>query len=121
MNSCSVSSSGVQVHKLVEVDGIRLPTVLYALRSGRERPVSVRIVDPLPSGIPPEAVAVHDDFDGDGWQFDSDGELAYSRELEPGETYKTALFVGLDADRARKFTGSPRVADVRSLVTPEIA
>ena len=117
MNSLSVSSGGVQVHKLVEVDGVRLPTVLYALQSGRERPVSVRMVDPLPSGIPPEAIAVHDDFDGDGWQLDSGGELAYSRELEPGETCKTALFVGLDAGRARQFSETPRVEDVRLLTT----
>ena len=120
MNSLSASRGGVQVYKSVEVEGVRLPTVLYALQSEREQPISVRMVDPLPSGVPPEAIAVHDDFDGDGWELGADGRLAYSRELEPGEMCKTALFVGLDAGRARRFSETPRVEDVRPL-PPKIA
>ena len=118
MNSLSASRGGVQVHKMIEVERVQLPTVLYALQSEREQSVSVRMVDPLPPGVPPEAIAVHDDFDGDGWELGADGQLTYSRELEPGEMYKTALFVGLDSGRARRFCETPRVEDVSPLTTP---
>jgi hypothetical protein len=76
--------------------------------------VSVRVHDEDPEGVPADAIAVHDDYDADGWRVHEDGGLEYSRDLAPGETRKTAFFVSTSADLAERFFVTPSIEDVRT-------
>jgi hypothetical protein len=112
--SLSVSRGGVQIRKTVLVDDTPMPTVLYAVASTREEPVAVRMLDEVPDAVPTEAIAVHDDYDADGWRIHDEGNLEYSRELVPGETRKTAFFVSVTDDLAQRFFVTPSIEDVRT-------
>jgi hypothetical protein len=111
--SLSVSRGGVKIRKTVLVDEPPMPTVLYAVASTRDGGVAVRVLDEVPEGVPTEAIAVHDDYDADGWRIHEDGDLEYRRELAPGETRKTAFFVSASEDLAQRFFVTPSIEDVR--------
>lgn len=111
--SLSVSRGGVQIRKTVLLEDAPMPTVVYAIASTREDAVAVRVIDEVPEGVPSEAIAVHDDYDADGWRVHADGDLEYTRELAPGETRKTAFFVGVDEEFADRFFVTPSIEDVR--------
>jgi hypothetical protein len=112
--SLTVSRGGVRIRKTVLVEDAPMPTVLYAIASTRDHRVSVRVIDEVPEGIPQGAIAVHEKYDGDGWRIHEDGDLEYSRELDPNEARKTAFFVSVDPDLIERFFVAPSIEDVRT-------
>lgn len=112
-SSLSVSRGGVRIRKTVMVDEVAIPTVAYVVESDRDQPVTVRVVDEVPDGVPSGAVAVHDAYDAGGWRVDDDGYLEYRRDLAPSETRKTAFFVDVDEALAREFFVAPSIETVR--------
>lgn len=117
--SLSVSRGGVTIRKTVLVDDTPIPTVVYAIASTRDERAAVRVIDEVPDAVPEGAVAVHPDYDAEGWRVHPGGDhLEYERELAPSETAKTAFFVKVPEDLAQQFFVTPSIEDVRRVSVP---
>lgn len=89
-----------------------MPMVAYVLTTGRERPVTVRLLEQLPERVDRADVGLHDDYGGENWQVGVDG-VEFEATLDPDERVRTGFFVDCAPGTADAFYVAPSVEDVR--------
>ncbi|MFT4909036.1 MAG: ElaB/YqjD/DUF883 family membrane-anchored ribosome-binding protein [Natronomonas sp.] len=105
----TTASDGVTVEKSFEPDDFPVPAIAFDLRSERETPASVQIVDTVPDDVAPENIGFHPKYGAEFWDADGD-EIIFRRELAPEESYTTVYGLrGGDASVATKFLSEPRL------------
>lgn len=110
----TVVADGVVVEKRIDLDSMPLPAISLQIASERSEPVDVTVVDEVPSGISPEHIAFHPEYDGDRWTVYGDGELVWRDTLAPGERRRTVYGVWLSDPRTiRSWLTPPTVDAVR--------
>jgi hypothetical protein len=82
------SSDGVSVEKSFEPDDFPVPAIAFVVRSERDEPVSVRLVDSVPSHVPPEDIGFHPKYGAEFWGVEGET-IVFEREFEPDEEYTT--------------------------------
>lgn len=92
----TAATDGVQLQKYVEETEFKYPSVVYELESTRDEAVSIRIVDRIPDDVDPGDVGFHPDYGRDHWSVE-DRTLAFERELDAGDAYRTVFAVQPDA------------------------
>ncbi|PSQ13940.1 hypothetical protein BRD02_11010 [Halobacteriales archaeon QS_8_69_73] len=107
-----VSENGVTVEKSFEPAEFSVPAIAYTVRSEREEPVSVRLVDDVPDDVDPDDVGFHPDHGAEYWGIESE-DIALERSLDPGEEFVTVYGVrGEDAAGVERFLTPPTVESV---------
>lgn len=102
-------SDGVTVEKSFEPDDFPVPAIAFDLRSERETPASVQIIDTVPDDVAPENIGFHPKYGAEFWDADGD-KIIFERELAPEESYTTVYGLrGGDAAVATKFLSEPRL------------
>lgn len=105
----TVADSGVEVRKSLDTDRSRDSVVEFTLRSDREEPVEIRLADPIPASVQPDAVEL-DRRPGAGvWRVDG-GKLVFECWLDPGEELTTSYRVRGDVDVASRPPVEPDLA-----------
>ena len=107
-----VSENGVTVEKSFEPAEFSVPAIAYTVRSEREEPVSVRLVDDVPDDVDPDDVGFHPDHGAEYWGIEGE-DIALERSLDPGEEFVTVYGVrGEDAAGVERFLTRPTVESV---------
>ena len=107
-----VSENGVTVEKSFEPAEFSVPAIAYTVRSEREEPVSIRLVDDVPDDIDPENVGFHSDHGAEYWAIEGE-DIALQRILDPGEEFVTVYGVrGEDAAGVERFLTRPTVESI---------
>jgi tetrahydromethanopterin S-methyltransferase subunit G len=108
----TVERDDVIVEKSFEPDDFPVPAIAFTIRSERETPVSVRLVDTVPDDVAPENIGFHPKYGAEFWDVE-DGRIVFRRDLAPGEEYTTVYGLrGGDADTAAKFMSEPTLESV---------
>lgn len=104
----TVEERGVTVEKSFDTDSFPLPTVVLTLTNRTTSPAHVSLVDDIPDDVPMSDVGFHPDYGADNWTADRDGEVAFDREFEAGESVTTVYAVrAADVDRRERFLRPP--------------
>lgn len=108
----TVASEGVTVEKSFEPNDFPVPAIAFAVRSEREVPVSVRLVDSVPEDVAPENIGFHPKYGAEFWSVDGEG-IVFERELAPNEEYTTVYGLrGDDGEDPEKFLSEPTLESV---------
>lgn len=111
----TVSADGISVEKRFEREDFAVPAVQLTVRSDREQPTTVRIVDHVPEEFPMDSVGFHPEYYNDDWTAFKDHRVEFERELGPGEELVTVYGVRLsESDEIESFMGEPELVDVES-------
>lgn len=107
-----VSENGVTVEKSFEPADFSVPAIAYTVRSEREEPVSVRLVDDVPDDVDPDDVGFHPNHGAEYWGIEGE-DIALERSLDPGEEFVTVYGVrGEDAAGVERFLTRPTIGSV---------
>lgn len=108
-DSIDAEQDGLRLTKEVEIAGDDVSHVRFTLRSERDGPASVRLVDDVPEAIPDGRVGLHPDH-RDRWTVE-DRRLVFEADVDPGEEVTTLYGVNTaDPDEAAEFLVSPSVS-----------
>lgn len=108
----TAASDGVSVEKSFEPDDFPVPAIAFVLRSDRSETVTVRLVDTVPSRVPPEDIGFHPKYGAEFWDVEGDT-IVFEREFEPNEEYTTVYGLrGGDANDAEDFMSEPTIESV---------
>jgi hypothetical protein len=109
-HTVDATNDGVTVRKGLDLDTLALPALKFEIRSDRDHPVGVRVVDDLPTSVDPDRVGVHTDFGADQWTAFEDGRVTFTTRLDPERPVVTLYGIWLDEpDRAHELLGRPSV------------
>ena len=109
-HTVDATSDGVTVRKGLDLDTLALPALKFEIRSERDDPVGVRVVDRLPTAVDPNRVGVHADFAADQWTAFEDGRVAFTTRLDPDRPVVTLYGIWMDdPSRVHELLGSPDV------------
>jgi len=109
-HTVDATSDGVTVRKGLDLDTLALPALKFEIRSERDDPVGVRVVDWLPTAIDPNRVGVHADFAADQWTAFEDGRVAFTTRLDPDRPVVTLYGIWMDdPSRVHELLASPDV------------
>jgi hypothetical protein len=109
-HTVDATSDGVTVRKGLDLDALALPALKFEIRSERDDPVGVRVVDRLPAAINPDRVGVHADFAADQWTAFEDGRVTFTTRLDPERPVVTVYGIWMDdPSRVYGLLGSPDV------------
>lgn len=116
-----VTVDDVTVEKHLHQDHPQHEAVSFEIRSDRENPVRLKLLDPIPDEFP---VGFHPDFGGEYWTFTDQG-AEFERVIVGGETYQTAYGVGnVSEAEESSLTVDPKVeisADIGAPIEPDWA
>lgn len=111
-----VEHHGVTVEKSYEPDDFPVPAIAFVVRSTRDKPVDVRLIDDVPDDIPAEDIGFHPQYGAEHWSVE-DSTIVFEREFEPGEEYTTVYGLrASDAADVERFLDEPDLDHV----TPEL-
>jgi DNA-directed RNA polymerase subunit RPC12/RpoP len=105
-----VEEAGIRLEKSFEPDDFPVPVIAFVVDSTRGHPVSVRVAESIPDGIPTGDIGFHPRYGSDHWTI-VDGEIVFEREFAAGEEYTTVY--GLRAtptDDVGRFLTEPRLS-----------
>src|SRR6056297_577367 len=106
-HTVDATSDGVTVRKGLDLDTLALPALKFEIRSEREDPVGVRVVDRLPAAVDPDRVGVHADFGADQWTAFEDGRVTFTTRLDPERPVVTLYGIWIDdPSRVHELLGS---------------
>jgi len=109
-HTVDATSDGVTVRKGLDLDTLALPALKFEIRSDRDDPVGVRVVDRLPAAVDPNRVGVHADFAADQWTAFEDGRVTFTTRLDPERPVVTLYGIWMDdPSRVHELLGSPDV------------
>lgn len=102
-----VDAAGVEVEKVILDDDGSVETLRYEIRSSRDEPVVVRLLDTVPPELPRGAVGFHPEYYGASWDA-SGNRVEFQHQLEANETISTVLGVQLpEGLTPTELNGSP--------------
>lgn len=108
-----VEQGGVVVEKSFEPDAFPVPAIAFAIRSDRDEPTVVRLVDRIPDDVATEDVGFHPKYGADFWAV-ADEHIVFEREFDPGEAYTTVYGLrASDTERIERFLTEPELAAER--------
>ena len=117
----SVTSEGVTVEKSFEPEDFPVPAIAFTVRSEREDPATVRLVDSVPEDVSPENIGFHPKYGAEFWDVDGGG-IVFERELAAGEEYTTVYGLrGDDGEHPEKFLTEPTLESVTPALGDESA
>lgn len=109
----TASADGISVEKRFERDRFAVPAIEFTIRSDRDEPASVRLVDHVPEEFPMDSVGFHPDFENDNWTAFKDHRVEFERDFDPGEEVVTVYGVRLsETEDASDFMGEPELTAV---------
>jgi len=110
--SVEIRREGVTVEKSFEPDDFPVPAIAFVIRSERDVPVDVTLVDTVPEDIQAEDIGFHPKYGAEHWRNEGD-ELIFERTFEPGEEYTTVYGLrARDTDDVGRFLGDPELAGI---------
>jgi len=110
--SVEIRREGVTVEKSFEPDDFPVPAIAFVIRSERDVPVAVTLVDTVPEDIQAEDIGFHPKYGAEHWRNEGD-ELIFERTFEAGEEYTTVYGLrARDTDDVSRFLGDPELAEV---------
>lgn len=106
------TTEGVTLRKRFEEGGNRYPAVAYEFNSDRDEAVSVRVIDPVPDGLPPADVGFRTSAESVSWERKGP-KLVLDVELAPfGECTTACATRASDAESIRDLLDRPQVFEV---------
>ena len=110
--SVEIEREGVTVEKSFEPDDFPVPAIAFVIRSERDVPVEVTLVDVVPEDIQAEDIGFHPKYGAEHWRNDGD-RLIFERTFEGGEEYTTVYGLrARDTEDVGRFLGDPEIAEV---------
>ena len=110
--SVEIQREGVSVEKSFEPDDFPVPAIAFVIRSERDVPVDVTLVDTVPDDIQAEDIGFHPKYGAEHWRNEGE-ELIFERTFESGEEYTTVYGLrARDTEDVDRFLGEPELAEV---------
>jgi predicted nucleic acid-binding Zn-ribbon protein len=110
--SVEIEREGVTVEKSFEPDDFPVPAIAFVIRSERDVPVDVTLVDTVPDDIQAEDIGFHPKYGAEHWRNEGE-ELIFERPFEAGEEYTTVYGLrARDTEDIGRFLGEPDLAEV---------
>ena len=110
--SVEIEREGVTVEKSFEPDDFPVPAIAFVIRSERDVPVDVKLVDTVPEDIQAEDIGFHPKYGAEHWRNEGE-ELIFERTFEAGEEYTTVYGLrARDTEDVGRFLGDPELAEV---------
>ena len=110
--SVEIQREGVAVEKSFEPDDFPVPAIAFVIRSERDVPVDVTLVDTVPDDIQAEDIGFHPKYGAEHWRNEGE-ELIFERTFESGEEYTTVYGLrARDTEDVGRFLGEPELAEV---------
>ncbi len=79
----SIAEDRLSVEKSFTNSEFPVPAVSFRIRSDREEPVRVRVIDEIPESFPMERIGFHPEFEGDNWTAYENHTVEYERVIDP--------------------------------------
>jgi prefoldin subunit 5 len=106
------SDAGVTVEKSYEPEDFPVPAIAFVIRSERDEPASIRLVDTVPQEVPSEDIGFHPEYGAEFWEQDGNT-ITFTRTFEPDEEFVTVYGLrGQAADDIGRFLTEPRLDGV---------
>ena len=110
--SVEIEREGVAVEKSFEPDDFPVPAIAFVIRSERDVPVDVTLVDTVPEDIQAEDIGFHPRYGAEYWRNEGE-ELIFERQFEAGEEYTTVYGLrARDTEDVGRFLGDPELVEV---------
>ena len=110
--SVEIQREGISVEKSFEPDDFPVPAIAFVIRSDRDVPVDVTLVDTVPDDIQAEDIGFHPKYGAEHWRNEGK-ELIFGRTFESGEEYTTVYGLrARDTEDIARFLGEPELAEV---------
>lgn len=110
--SVEIAREGISVEKSFEPDDFPVPAIAFVIRSERDVPVDVTLVDTVPNDIQAEDIGFHPKYGAEHWHNDGD-RLIFERTFEAGEEYTTVYGLrARDTEDVGRFLGDPELSEI---------
>jgi phage shock protein A len=107
--SVVVERAGITVEKSFEPEDFPVPAIAFVIRSERDEPTDIRIVDSVPDDVPTQDIGFHPKYGADFWNVEDD-QIVFEREFETGEEYTTVYGLrAKDTDDIDRFLTEPAI------------
>ena len=106
------SDAGVTVEKSYEPEDFPVPAIAFVIRSERDEPASIRLVDTVPQEVRSEDIGFHPEYGAEFWEQEGNT-ITFTRTFEPDEEFVTVCGLrGQAADDIDRFLTEPRLDGV---------
>ena len=106
------SDAGVTVEKSYEPEDFPVPAIAFVIRSERDEPASIRLVDTVPQEVRSEDIGFHPEYGAEFWEQEGNT-ITFTRTFEPDEEFVTVCGLrGQAADDIDQFLTEPRLDGV---------
>ena len=106
------SDAGVTVEKSYEPEDFPVPAIAFVIRSERDEPASIRLVDTVPQEVHSEDIGFHPEYGAEFWEQEGNT-ITFTRTFEPDEEFVTVCGLrGQADDDIDRFLTEPRLDSV---------
>ena len=106
------SDAGVTVEKSYEPEDFPVPAIAFVIRSERDEPASIRLVDTVPQEVRSEDIGFHPEYGAEFWKQEGNT-ITFTRTFEPDEEFVTVCGLrGQADDDIDQFLTEPRLDSV---------
>ena len=106
------SDAGVTVEKSYEPEDFPVPAIAFVIRSERDEPASIRLVDTVPREVRSEDIGFHPEYGAEFWEQEGNT-ITFMRTFEPDEEFVTVCGLrGQADDDIDRFLTEPRLDSV---------